>query len=105
MFSVVSVCQSFCLCRGGEGHVISTTTMHWTHHTGTLWPRPQVMGPHCTVTHPHAPAPAPSPAYLDMGPHCTWTPPRPDMFRLVHYKARTVGKRMVCILLECLLKY
>ena len=34
-----------------------------------------------------------------MGPHCTGTPPPPppplEMFKLVHYEARTVGKWLV----------
>ena len=40
---------------------------------------------------------------VQLGPHCTGTPPSPNIFKLVHYEARTVGKRAVDIRLKCLL--
>ena len=65
------------------------------------------MGPHCTGNR-----------HVDMGPHCTGTlfhTHKRDLFKLVHLKtpqswhlaneARTVDKRVACILLECLLVF
>ena len=34
----------------------------------------------------------PTPGHVQLGPHCTWTPPPKDMFKLVQYVTRTVGK-------------
>ena len=53
---------------------------------GPLGP-PLYMAHHCTGTLPHP----------------TGTPPPPDMSKLVHYEAHTVGKWVVRILLECFL--
>ena len=56
-------------------------------------------------TSPYRDHPGPSaPATPDMGPHSIGTPgPAPDMFKLVHYEARKIGKWPVHTLLECFL--
>ena len=67
-------------------------------HTGLKFAscitRPQ---PVCTEPHPLYMAPAPTPP-----PDSTGHQP-PDIFKLVHYEARTVDKWAVSILLECFL--
>ena len=51
----------------------------------------------------HSPVQGPPDMFkpVQLGPHCT---PPPDIFKLIHYEVRTVGKWAVGILLECLLE-
>ena len=71
-----------------------------------------------TITHDALELAIEPPPVQPPGPHCTGTPPRPwfhgpnctapptlppDMFMFIHYKAHTVDKRPVGILLECFL--
>ena len=82
-----------------DGYVFSRVCLSVILFTGRGIPcdhYPQFIGPHHTVTPPNTHTP-------DIAPHGTGTPPPPDMFKLVHYAARTVGKRTVGILQECFL--
>ena len=42
---------------------------------------------------------------LQLGLHCTGSLPSQGMFKLFHYEAHTVGRRVVDILLECFLVF
>ena len=69
------------------------------HYKGTT--RPQTdMSPGPGTSPYRSPWPQPTP---DMGPHCIGT--TPNVFKLVYYEARTVGKRAVRILPEYFLFY
>ena len=62
---------------------------------------------HC-LPRPRGASPPNSPALGHFQTFSAWTllyKDPPYMFKLVHYEARTVGKRAVCILLECFLVY
>ena len=100
IFLVLSVCHS--VHRGVSPHV---TIIHGALDLAiqgsqpTSGPCPLHMGPHYTGTL----APLWSLAPIDMGPHCTGTPARQTCSNFLHYEAHTIGKRAVCILLECFL--
>ena len=94
IFSVVSVCLS--VCRWGA--MWPLPVMHWASSYRNPQPFPRTQDP----TKQRAPL-GPALVPLDMfnlnltvdGP----TPPI-DMFKLVYYESRTVGKRADCLLLE-----
>ena len=79
-------------------------------------------GPHVSITHdalnltirnpqsPHTGTPPHMNMFklVQLGPHSILSsplPPPPDMFKLIHYGARTAGKRAVGILFECFLVF
>ena len=93
--------------------------MYWTSPYRDPW----TLGPYCTGTPQPRTPPSPPPrhwtslfqdqpppqASLDMFKlvqlklHCIWLSPPPDMLKLVHYEAHTVGKRAVRIPPKCFL--
>ena len=81
MFSVRAVCPSVILSMREGSHVTIT------HDALDL-----------TILVTPPPPPGSALALLDMGPYCIGPPP--DMFKLVNYEARKVGKRAISILLE-----
>ena len=88
MFLVLSII----LFEGGVSHVTTTYDGLNCTRQGSSWSQNQ--------THTTPPP--------DMGPHCTGSPPQAlvpslDKFKLVHYEARTVGKRAVRILMKVFL--
>ena len=100
--SCLSISQLFCQ----QGDRVPCD--HGPNCRGTPPPCSQKLAPHCSET-PSAPALHPrhvAPCSV-LEPHCTWNPLAlfcpTNMFNLVYCQTCTVGKRAVCILLECFL--